>query len=104
MDWTITAMDVLARNDADVVVRVYYTATMQDSGYTAQRSSVQTIVYAPNQPFTPYDQLTQAEVVKWVQEAMGEDQLAVLSNELTADIERQKNPPIVPMPLPWAVA
>lgn len=100
MEWTITALDVLPDNAAKIVARVHYTVTAQDSGFTASRSSVQVINYEPDQPFTPYNDLTHDLVLKWLQDAMGDTQLAVLTEELAADLARQKNPPVISAPLP----
>jgi hypothetical protein len=49
--------------------------------------------------FTPYDQLTEAQVLDWCF-ANGVDQKAIEAN-VTAQIENQINPPIIAPPLPW---
>jgi len=49
--------------------------------------------------FTPYDQLTEAQVLNWCY-ANGVDQAAIEAN-VTAQIEAQINPPVVVLPLPW---
>jgi hypothetical protein len=49
--------------------------------------------------FTPYDQLTEAQVLDWCF-ASGVDQKAIEAN-VTAQIENQINPPVVALPLPW---
>ena len=54
----------------------------------------------PTEGFTPYDQLTEQQVLDWCY-ANGVDQAAIEAN-VTAQIEAQINPPVVSLPLPWA--
>jgi hypothetical protein len=54
----------------------------------------------PSGSFTPYDQLTEQQVLDWCF-ANGVDQKAIEAN-VTAQIEAQINPPVVSPPLPWA--
>ena len=53
----------------------------------------------PSGSFTPYDELTQDQVLQWCYEN-GVDKNAIESN-VTAQIENQINPPVVTLPLPW---
>jgi hypothetical protein len=54
----------------------------------------------PEGSFTPYNQLTQAQVLAWCY-ASGVDQAATEAS-VQAAIDNQINPPIVQPPLPWA--
>jgi hypothetical protein len=54
----------------------------------------------PTENFTPYDQLTQDQVLDWCF-ANGVDQSAIEAN-VTQQIADQVNPPIIAPPLPWA--
>jgi hypothetical protein len=56
----------------------------------------------PEGSFTPYDQLTQAQVLGWCY-ANGVDQTAVEAN-VQGSIDNQINPTVVQPPLPWATA
>jgi hypothetical protein len=49
--------------------------------------------------FTPYDQLTEQQVLGWCY-ANGVDQSAIEAN-VSLQIENQINPPIIAPPLPW---
>jgi len=53
----------------------------------------------PTGSFTPYDQLTEAQVLNWCY-SNGVDQSAIEAN-VTQQIENQINPPIIAPPLPW---
>lgn len=52
--------------------------------------------------FTPYDQLTEAQVIGWVQDALGEDQVTAYEANVAQQIADQANPPVVTPPLPWS--
>jgi hypothetical protein len=49
--------------------------------------------------FTPYDQLTEQQVLDWCY-ANGVDQTAIEAN-VSLQIENQINPPVIAPPLPW---
>jgi len=53
----------------------------------------------PSGEFTPYPDLTQAQVLGWCY-SNGVDQAAIEAN-VTQQIENQINPPVVTLPLPW---
>ena len=54
----------------------------------------------PTENFTPYDQLTEQQVLDWCF-ANGVDQAAIEAN-VSLQIQNQINPPVVVLPLPWA--
>ena len=53
----------------------------------------------PTGSFTPYDQLTEQQVLDWCY-ANGVDKTSIEAN-VTLQIENQINPPVVSLPLPW---
>ena len=53
----------------------------------------------PTEGFTPYDQLTEQQVLDWCF-ANGVDKTAIETN-VTQQINDQTNPPVVVLPLPW---
>ena len=53
----------------------------------------------PTENFTPYDQLTEQQVLDWCF-ANGVDKTAIEAN-VTQQIQNQINPPVVVLPLPW---
>jgi hypothetical protein len=54
---------------------------------------------APSGDFTPYPDLTEAQVLGWCF-SNGVDQAAIEAN-VAAQIENQINPPVIAPPLPW---
>jgi hypothetical protein len=53
----------------------------------------------PSGEFTPYEDLTEAQVLGWCYEN-GVDKTAIEAN-VSLQIENQINPPVVTLPLPW---
>ena len=53
----------------------------------------------PTGSFTPYEDLTQEQVLQWCYEN-GVDKTAIEANVLL-QIQNQINPPVVTLPLPW---
>ena len=53
----------------------------------------------PTEGFTPYDQLTEQQVLDWCYQN-GVDQTAIEAN-VTQQINDQIDPPVVVLPLPW---
>ena len=54
---------------------------------------------APSGSFTPYNELTEQQVLDWCY-SNGVDQTAIEAN-VTLQINNQINPPVVSLPLPW---
>jgi hypothetical protein len=94
--WTIANLERNAADDG--VVIAHWRVTAQDGEYTA--SSYGTVGFTPDpdaESFVPFDQLTEATVIGWVQADM--DVEAVEAN-LAAQIEEAKAPAVV-AGTPW---
>ena len=117
--WNIQELDCVPQEDGktDVVVTAHWTVTATSSEgkaiidydgnnaispYTSSAYGTQSFTYDPSKTFIPYANLTQDEVVAWVQAGMGIDEVTALQENLDKQIENQINPPIVTPPLPWA--
>jgi uncharacterized GH25 family protein len=97
-NWTINQMDRLTSDG--FVVTVHYSVYATDGAYNA--STYGTIGYTqqPDETYTPYADLTQVQVVGWVQNSLGKD---TVEASLQSQIELQKNP-VQATGLPWAAA
>jgi hypothetical protein len=102
IDWTISQLDCKPQEDGetDVVVVAHWQCTGVDGEYTAQVYGTASFTYTPGDPFTPYADLTQDQVLNWVW-GSGVDKIATEEN-VSQQILNQINPPIVTPPLPWA--
>jgi len=93
--WNVVQMDRLTSDG--FVVTVHYTVSAVDSDYTASTYGTVGFAEQPGEQYIPYAQLTEAEVVGWVQESLGKD---TVEESLAANIELQKNP-VQESGLPW---
>lgn len=100
--WTVTAMDEYPEQDGeqDVVFNVHWTCSGVDGEYSASVYSTQSVTADPAEPFTPYAELTQEQVLGWIW-AAGVDKDATEA-AVGQQIANQINPPVVSLPLPWA--
>jgi hypothetical protein len=73
-----------------------------DGEYTAGVYGTVGLTLDPEAPFTPYADLTEAQVIGWVQDALGTEQVDAYEANVAAQIEAQINPPVVTPPLPWS--
>jgi myo-inositol-hexaphosphate 3-phosphohydrolase len=92
--WNVVQMDRLTSDG--FVVTVHYTVNAVDGDYTA--STYGTVGYTQGESsYVPYADLTESEVIGWVQNSLGKD---TVEASLTAQIEAQKNP-VQEAGLPW---
>jgi hypothetical protein len=80
------------------ITTVHYTVNAIDGDYTASTYGTVGYTEQPDEQYIPYAELTEAEVVGWVQESLGKD---TVEEGLAAQIETQKNP-VQESGLPWA--
>ena len=104
--WVIEQMNCYpqAEGQTDVVFTVHWRVNATDGTYFATSYGTVGVTYVAGSPYTPYVQLTQSQVVGWVQDAMGPEQVASIEAGLATNIADQVNPPVVTPPLPWASA
>ena len=100
--WTITAMDCYTHDNgnADVVFNVHWTCAGVDGDYNGSVYSTCAVTFTGG-TFTPYEDLTQDQVLGWIW-ANGVDKAAT-----EAAVEKQIQEKIAPTvqtpPLPWSV-
>lgn len=101
--WTVEQMDCYptAEGETDVVFTVHWRCHGFDGDYVAALYGAEAVTYAAGEPFTPYADLTQDQVIGWVQDAMGPEQVASIEANVGQQIQDQINPPVVSPPLPW---
>ena len=102
--WNVVQMDAYPEEDGetDVVFNVHWTLTGTDGTYAGGVYGTQGVTVDPAEPFTPYEDLTLDQVVGWVQDAMGAEQVAAYEANVAEQIANQINPPVVTPPLPWS--
>jgi hypothetical protein len=94
--WTINQMDRLTSDG--FVVTVHYNVSATDGTYSANAYGTVSYQEQPGETFTPYDQLTEAQVVGWVQNSLGKDTVeASLQSQINAQIN-----PVQESGVPWS--
>jgi hypothetical protein len=104
-NWSIQSMTCMAQDggNTDVVYCVGYSLTAANDDGSASASGTVGIPLSSD-TFTPYDQLTQDQVVGWVQAALGAEQVTGLQDALANQIAEKKNPLTTVSSLPWVNA
>jgi hypothetical protein len=106
--WTVNSMYTLPQVDGfdDVVVVAVFTVSGTDGEYSASlgSNSCQFTISEDQPDFTPYDELTEEQVIGWIQNTLGENGVTSYEASIAGNIESQINPPVTPsqQPLPWA--
>jgi hypothetical protein len=92
-NWSINQLD---RNTSNgFVTTVHYDVSAVDGDHLA--STYGTIGFEGDTPATPFESLTEAQVIAWVKDKLGE---ATVEASLAAQIEAQRNP-VQASGLPW---
>lgn len=101
--WSIVQLECYPEleGETDVVFTAHWTLNGTDGIYTGSVYGSQAVSVNPDEPFTPYADLTEEQVIGWVKGAMGEEQVAAYEANVAGQIDAQINPPIVTPPLPW---
>lgn len=98
---TINAMYTIDTPEPGFVVNVLWTVTGVDGQHTADIDG-NSMFTVQEGAFTPYDQLTQAQVIGWIPA----QDIANAQACVQGQIDSMINPPVSPMntPLPWPAA
>lgn len=103
MNWTISQLE---RSLPDgVVLTAHWRVSKAQGDHTG--TAYGTISFPAKDPedptFVPYSQLTEAQVVAWVKDAMGQDQVAAHEAAVQAQINAKLNPTSA-AGVPWSPA
>jgi hypothetical protein len=108
--WTVSSMESYSEVDnlQDVVFSVSWTMIgewlSEDSSLYSALAIGITAIELPSNPdgsFTPYDELTELQVLGWVQNTIGEDGIISYEQNIANEIAKQAGPVVVTLPLPW---
>lgn len=102
--WLVERLEAYPQKDgfSDVIFSVYWRVNGRDDvGHSATISGVQSISLNTSETFTPYEILTQDQVLGWVKAAMGQRGVADVESYLAQQIANQSVPPVALPPLPW---
>jgi hypothetical protein len=101
--WVIEQMSCYPQHEGEtnVVFTVHWRVNATDGTYNATSYGSVGVPYAAGSPLTPYTDLTHEQVIQWVQDIMGQEQIGNIYASLALNIANQVNPPVVNPPLPW---
>jgi len=101
--WSVVRMHAYPEKGGktDVVFNVHWILVGIDQTYQGYTYDSVNVTIDPDAPFTPYAALTKAQVIGWVQTALGAEKVAAYEADVAQQIENQINPPVVTPPLPW---
>jgi hypothetical protein len=106
--WHVTSMNVFPELEGkeNVVVEVKFCVSGTDGENSITKSASQTIELTEEQSFTPFENLTESQVILWVKDALGESGQYTLTTEIDAVLQQQQQRPATPesKPLPWKLA
>ena len=87
----------------DYVVTAHWDCTATDDTYSGRVYNTTSFEVDVDKPdYIPYADLTEEQVVAWVQASLVAETVAATEANVLQQIEYQINPPIVSPALPWA--
>lgn len=102
--WTITALNCYPeyQGEQDVVFTIFATYTGTDGTYFSSVNVAQALVLSNTSTFTPYADLTESQVLGWLTDSLGPQQIEQMQSKIAAQIIADNQPPFVQLPLPWS--
>jgi hypothetical protein len=97
---TINSMYTIDTPEPGFVCNVLWTVTGVDGTYTAEIGGNSQFTVQEGPTYTPYDQLTQAQVLAWIPA----EQISSAQSCVQGQIDSLISPPVSPaaQPLPWS--
>ena len=101
--WSIAQLERISSSGAVYTVHWVATATRNlTNGNKLTADSYGSIGLEKLDPenFTPYDELTEDQVIGWVLAALGDEKVEIICKSLTVQLDAQQNPVNAPG-IPW---
>jgi hypothetical protein len=101
--WVVNSMVSYPQAEGltDVVTTVNWACNGSDGTYTGALVGSTGVKLDANAPYTPYNELTEQQVIGWVWAIIGEDQVASIQNDVAQQIANNYYVPTV-LPNPWS--
>ena len=109
INWRVGTMECYPtyEQNIDVVFTVHWdcvgSETVNNITYNGRVYGATGVTYHSGSTFTPYNQLTQDQVIGWVWDSMGTEQKNSYESSVQTQIDNQINPPVVTLTSPWLV-
>ena len=104
LTWHINQMQCYPEyeGNADVVFTVHWSLTATEDEYVGYAYGSVGLTLDPEATYVPYADLTKEQVIGWVKDALGAEQVVAYETSVADQIAVQQNPPVLTPPLPWA--
>ena len=100
--WKVTGLMVQDEGDLEkVAVMSNFSISGTDGEYTGQVSYAVNLLQPDAENFTPYADITEEQAVQWTKNALGEDRVSAMEQEVSDQIAKASIPVPQPAPLPW---
>ena len=102
--WTVTLLSVIPSADglSEVVMNVYWLCSATEGTSTYNTNGCTQVPFPNPAAFTPFSSLTEGQVLQWVFETLGPQQVSDIEASADKGLQDLINPPIIYPPLPWA--
>ena len=87
---------------SDVVFKIVWALNGQDGNFYASALTSTEVPYVAGQPFTPYEDLTQEQVLGWIDQYTPAEQITTLETQVSESIATQQE--IQYPKLPWVTS
>jgi len=88
--------------EQNVVIGVAWSYSATDGVYVSDFCGNTQVAYVPGNPYTPYANLTEAQVAGWVTSSWSADQTTQYQKQLADLIAKQQISSTAAPPLPWS--
>ena len=100
--WKVTGLMVQDEGDLEkVAVMSNFNISGTDGEYTGQVSYAVNLLQPDAENFTPYADITEEQALQWTKNALGEDRVTAMEQEVSDQIVKAAIPVPQPAPLPW---
>ena len=100
--WKVTGLMVQDEGDLEkVAVMSNFNINGTNGEYTGQVSYAVNLLQPDAENFTPYADITEEQAVQWTKNALGEDRVSAMQQEVADQIAKSSVPVPQPAPLPW---
>lgn len=101
--WSVVQMDAHPEYEGkpEVVFTVHWRLDGVEGEHAGGVYGSVGVTLDPDAPFTSFADLTEAQVIGWVHDALGEEAVAAAEANVAQQIAAQAAPPVVTPALPW---
>jgi hypothetical protein len=103
IEWRVLSMKCFSNLDGltDVVYEINWLCYATVDTFDGATQGFVCVQYNPDVPYTPFNELTQDQVLVWVKNAMGEVAVIQAEEQAATFANEKANPKTVTPPLPW---